>query len=148
MRIRAQLFYGQSSRTPLPMDTHMGCLFGVGRYLRFLFSLAAILASPAYAFAQRLQFLRRPDRPKQQFSANCCFALGKPTGTPSRTWNYAASDTPPPHPDGLQAVLGGHGSRCLRPERQLDSAFPCGAALRILALAPITQNRNRGCGHK
>jgi tetratricopeptide (TPR) repeat protein len=31
----------------------MGYLFGFGRYLRFLFSLAAILASPTYVFAQR-----------------------------------------------------------------------------------------------
>jgi tetratricopeptide (TPR) repeat protein len=31
----------------------MGCLFGFGKYLRFLVSLAAILASPVYVFAQR-----------------------------------------------------------------------------------------------
>src|SRR5439155_2539553 len=31
----------------------MGCLFGFGRYFRFSFSLAAILAFPTYVFAQR-----------------------------------------------------------------------------------------------
>src|SRR5207245_10574157 len=53
LRFRAQLFYGQSSRISFPTDIHMGCLFGFGRSLRFLVSLAAILASPVYVVAQR-----------------------------------------------------------------------------------------------